>query len=108
MNRLLRGVIERGTGTAAAFGYPAAGKTGTSSDFRDAWFIGYSADYVAGVWVGNDSGEFMKNVTGGGVPARIWREVMSAAHVGRAPKDLPGLEPLGNPFVSLWRSIVGD
>ncbi|MDX2144329.1 MAG: PBP1A family penicillin-binding protein [Rhodospirillaceae bacterium] len=108
MNHLLRGVIETGTGVAAAFGYPAAGKTGTSSDFRDAWFVGYSADYVAGVWVGNDSGAFMKNVTGGGVPARIWRDVMSAAHSGTPRKDLPGLEKDDNPFVQLWRSIIGD
>jgi penicillin-binding protein 1A len=108
MNRLLRGVIENGTGMAAAFGYPAAGKTGTSSDFRDAWFLGYSADYVAGVWVGNDSGAFMKNVTGGGVPARVWRDVMSAAHGGRPRKELPGLDHESNPLVQWWRSLVGD
>jgi penicillin-binding protein 1A len=107
MNALLRGVIERGTGTGAAFGYPAAGKTGTSSDFRDAWFVGYSADYVAGVWVGNDSGEFMKNVVGGGLPARIWRDVMGAAHSGRPRQELPGLQRDDNPLVQLWRSLVG-
>lgn len=108
MNRMMRGVIEHGTGTAAAFGYPAAGKTGTSSDFRDAWFVGYSADLVTGVWVGNDDGAFMKGVTGGGLPARIWRDVMAAAHTGRAPKELPGLEDDGNLLANFWRSIVGN
>jgi penicillin-binding protein 1A len=111
MNRLLRGVIEYGTGTAAAFGYPAAGKTGTSSDFRDAWFIGYSAELVTGVWVGNDSGAGMKGVTGGGVPARIWRDVMAAAHAGKAPRELPGLEPPapdGGAIARFFRSIFGD
>ncbi|MDX2221617.1 MAG: PBP1A family penicillin-binding protein [Rhodospirillaceae bacterium] len=111
MNGLLRGVIEYGTGTAAAFGFPAAGKTGTSSDFRDAWFIGYSADLVAGVWVGNDSGAGMKGVTGGGVPARIWRDVMAAGHIGRTPRDLPGLAPPPsepNAIARFFRSIFGD
>ena len=109
MNQLLHGVIEGGTGKDAAFGYPAAGKTGTSSDFRDAWFIGYSAEYVTGVWVGNDNGDDMKGVTGGGVPARIWREVMTAAHAGHERRDLPGLEQHRGGMISrLFRSIFGD
>ncbi|TAL00126.1 MAG: PBP1A family penicillin-binding protein, partial [Rhodospirillaceae bacterium] len=91
MNRMMRQVLMRGTGTAAEFGFPAAGKTGTSSDFRDAWFMGFTTDYVTGVWVGNDSGEGMKGVTGGGLPAHIWHDVMSAAHAGREPHELPGL-----------------
>ena len=94
MNRMLRQVIVRGTGKAADFGFPAAGKTGTSSDFRDAWFMGYTTDYVTGVWLGNDSGAGMRRVTGGGLPARIWREVMIAAHEGYGPRPLPGLEPV--------------
>lgn len=97
MNRMMSQVLVTGTGTAAAFGYPAAGKTGTTSDFRDALFMGFTTDYVAGVWVGNDSNESMKSVTGGGLPAQIWREVMQAAHVGHAPRPLPGLEDGSSP-----------
>jgi len=98
MNRMMRQVLVRGTGQAANFSWPAAGKTGTSSDFRDAWFMGFTTDYVTGVWVGNDSGAFMKGVTGGGLPAQIWRDVMIAAHEGHAPRELPGLEaPLLSP-----------
>ncbi len=92
MNRMLTQVIARGTGTAAAFGFPAAGKTGTSSDFRDAWFLGFTSDYVTGVWVGNDSGQGMRGVTGGGLPALVWRDVMIAAHEGHQPRELPGVE----------------
>jgi penicillin-binding protein 1A len=108
MNRLLRGVIERGTGQAAAFGFPAAGKTGTTNDFRDALFVGYTTELVAGVWVGNDDGAFMKGVTGGGVPARIWRDVMAAAHQGHEPRELPGLEDQDTLIARFWRSLVGD
>ncbi|MBX7198086.1 MAG: penicillin-binding protein 1A [Rhodospirillaceae bacterium] len=93
MNKMMVQVIARGTGTAAGFGFPAAGKTGTSSDYRDAWFMGFTTDYVTGVWVGNDSGAEMKAVTGGGLPAQIWHDVMASAHVGHEMRDLPGLAP---------------
>jgi penicillin-binding protein 1A len=89
MNSMMHQVIVRGTGKAANFGRDAAGKTGTSQNYRDAWFVGYSADFVAGVWVGNDSGQPMKGVTGGGFPARIWRDVMAQAHQGLPSRDLP-------------------
>ena len=92
MDRMMSQVLVQGTGTAAAFGWPAAGKTGTSSDFRDAWFMGFTTDYVAGVWVGNDDGESMKKVTGGGLPAQIWHDVMATAHINHEPRWLPGLE----------------
>jgi penicillin-binding protein 1A len=108
MNRLMRQVIDHGTGKAAAIDFPAAGKTGTTNDFRDAWFVGYTAELVTGVWVGNDDGSFMKGVTGSGIPARVWRDVMAAAHQGRAHKDLPGLENDGNLFAKFWSAIVGD
>jgi penicillin-binding protein 1A len=88
MGAMLGAVITGGTGRAAAFGRPAAGKTGTSQEFRDAWFVGYSADLVAGVWVGNDNGKPMQNVTGGGLPARLWRRFMTVAHAGLAPRPL--------------------
>ncbi len=92
MNRMMTQVIVRGTGKAANFGWPAAGKTGTTSDYRDAWFMGFTTEYVTGVWVGNDSGAEMKSVTGGGLPAHIWHDVMAAAHEGHTPRELPGLE----------------
>jgi len=106
MNRMMREVLTQGTGTAGVFGYPAAGKTGTSSDFRDAWFIGFSADYVTGVWVGNDEGAGMNGVTGGGLPALVWRDVMAAAHAGRPSRDLPGLErPAPDDFIGRFLEV---
>ncbi len=82
MNRLLGSVVSYGTGRAANIGRPIYGKTGTTDDYRDAWFVGYSADYVAGVWLGNDDRTPTKRVTGGGLPAQLWRDVMLAAHEG--------------------------
>lgn len=93
MNRMLERVLVDGTGKNAAFGYEAAGKTGTSQNFRDAWFIGYTANYIAGVWLGNDDGAPMKGVTGGSFPAVIWRDVMRAAHEGIADRPLPSSSP---------------
>jgi penicillin-binding protein 1A len=77
---MMQGVVEFGTGQAAKFGPPIAGKTGTSQDFRDAWFSGFTDQYVASVWVGNDDNSSMKRVTGGSIPARIWRTTMIAAY----------------------------
>ncbi|MFC3230876.1 transglycosylase domain-containing protein [Marinibaculum pumilum] len=79
MTAMLRAVVDRGTGRAARLDRPVAGKTGTSSDYRDAWFIGYTAALVAGVWTGNDDGRPMEGVTGGSVPAGIWQDFMSRA-----------------------------
>ncbi len=76
---LLTTVVRSGTGKAAALGRPAAGKTGTTQDHRDAWFIGFTADLVVGVWVGNDDNAPMKAVTGGGLPAQIWRDFLAGA-----------------------------
>ena len=89
MNDLLGSVMAWGTGKAARIGRPAAGKTGTSQDFRDAWFIGYTPDLVTGVWMGNDDGTPMNEVTGGGLPARLWRSFMLEAHKGVPAKFLP-------------------
>jgi len=74
---MLEAVVRDGTGKRAALSIPTAGKTGTSQDFRDAWFIGYRAGLVAGVWLGNDDARPMKEVTGGGLPAHLWRDFMS-------------------------------
>jgi penicillin-binding protein 1A len=86
---MLVAVVEQGTGRAARLDRPAAGKTGTSQDYRDAWFVGYTADYVAGVWLGNDDNSPMERVTGGGLPAELWRAVMLEAHQGLPARPLP-------------------
>ena len=74
VNDLLTSVVVWGSGKAANPGRPAAGKTGTSQDFRDAWFVGYTGGLVTGVWMGNDDSSPMKRVTGGSLPARLWRD----------------------------------
>ncbi|MBV8118812.1 MAG: PBP1A family penicillin-binding protein [Alphaproteobacteria bacterium] len=76
---LLRGVVERGTGRMAALDGFAAGKTGTSQDYRDAWFIGFNDALVVGVWVGNDDDRPMKRVVGGSLPVSIWKQFMTKA-----------------------------
>ena len=88
MDRMLQGVIQHGTGKAAAIGRPAAGKTGTTSDFRDAWFMGYTADLVTGVWFGNDDDSPMVKVTGGALPAHAWHDFMTAALKGMPVRPL--------------------
>ncbi len=89
MNGMLQGVIAHGTGKAAALPRPAAGKTGTTQDYKDAWFIGYTADLVAGVWVGNDDNTPMNKVTGGSLPAPVWKTFMLAAMQSTPSKPLP-------------------
>ena len=79
MTAMLRTVIEHGTGMAANIGRPAAGKTGTTDDYKDAWFVGYTPSVVMGVWVGNDDNTKMGGLTGGTVPALIWRDIMRVA-----------------------------
>ncbi len=88
MTELLTGVVERGTGRGAQIGRPIAGKTGTTQEYRDAWFEGFSADLVCGVWLGNDDNTPMKNVTGGTLPARTWHAFMVEAEKGLPVKPL--------------------
>ncbi len=76
---MLRGVLTRGTGAAANIDRPAAGKTGTTSDYKDAWFVGFTPDLVAAVWMGNDNEGYLSGITGGSVPAEIWRAFMNGA-----------------------------
>ena len=88
MTTMLEGVIARGTGTAASIGRPAAGKTGTTDDNHDAWFIGYTPDIVTAVWVGDDTGsQSLGEIYGGTVPAQIWHDYMASAVSGTSADD---------------------
>ena len=97
MVRMMEGVLAHGTGTRAAFGRPAAGKTGTTQNWRDAWFVGFTPDWVCGVWIGNDDDQPMNRITGGQIPAEIWRRVMIAAHDGVPIHEFSWLPPEAAP-----------
>ena len=102
MNAMMRETLRIGTAQKAQLpGWPAAGKTGTSQDFRDAWFVGYTAHLVTGVWLGNDDSSPTKKATGGGLPVEIWSRFMKVAHQGVPVAALPGV---GTP--SLARSAI--
>ena len=92
MNAMMRRTIDSGTGKNAVLeNWPAGGKTGTTQNFRDAWFIGYTAELITGVWLGNDEGKSTNKVTAGGtLPAEIWKIYMSEAHQGLKVASLPG------------------
>ncbi|HEX3494744.1 MAG TPA: PBP1A family penicillin-binding protein [Methylocella sp.] len=95
MNSMMQETLLTGTARKAALpGWQAAGKTGTSQEFRDAWFIGYTSHLVAGVWLGNDDNSPTKKASGGNLPVEIWSRFMRAAHNGVPPQPLPG---------GLWR-----
>lgn len=87
MVQMMQGVVRAGTGREAGIGRPVAGKTGTSQDHRDAWFIGFTPDWLCAVWVGNDDNRPMARVTGGQIPAGIFRRFMSEAHRGLPVRD---------------------
>jgi len=92
MNTMMRETLVSGTARNAQLpGWAAAGKTGTSQEFRDAWFIGYTPHLVTGVWLGNDDSSPMKKATGGGLPVEIWSRVMRSAHQGVAVTGLLGV-----------------
>jgi len=106
MNTMMRETLLSGTARKAEIpGWMAAGKTGTSQDFRDAWFVGYTANLVTGVWLGNDDNSPTRKATGGGLPVDIWSRVMRRAHEGVAVVNLPSVptDPVSN-FIS---SVTG-
>lgn len=106
---MMNQVIERGTGRRAKLaGYEAAGKTGTTSAARDAWFIGFTADYVAGVWMGYDDNRPLTGVTGGGLPAQIWQAVMTRVQKGLEPKPLPMVRPNEMPIAPSYPGQMFD
>jgi penicillin-binding protein 1A len=92
MTDMMVAVVEEGSGKGANFGRPAAGKTGTTQDYRDAWFIGFTADYVCGVWLGNDDNTPLNRITGGTLPTQLWHNIMQYAHQGLPVRDLRGFE----------------
>lgn len=108
LNDMLGAATETGTGRAARIGRPSAGKTGTTSDYRDAWYVGYTPDLVTAVWVGNDDNSPMNKVTGSGLPAQIWRSFMGQALKGVPVSALP--EPPRQDFglSSIWDRIVEE
>ncbi len=98
---MMHQVVQSGSGARARLdGYEAAGKTGTTSAARDAWFIGFTADYVAGVWMGYDDNTPLTGVTGGGLPAEIWHETMTRVQADLVPKPLPMIDA-GAPIATL-------
>jgi penicillin-binding protein 1A len=94
MNAMMRETVTSGTARKAELpGWAPAGKTGTSQDFRDGWFIGYTGDLVTGVWLGNDDNAPTRKMTGGSLPVEVWSAFMKAAHRGKAPADLAPANP---------------
>jgi penicillin-binding protein 1A len=89
MREVLYGVVQRGTGRAANLSVPTFGKTGTTSDYRDALFVGFAGDLVVGVWIGNDDNSPLPGTSGGGAPARIWRAFMAEALGARPAAAAP-------------------
>lgn len=103
LNSMMHDVVMSGTATRAQLGYaPVAGKTGTNANYRDAWFLGFTAHNVTGVWVGNDdntsmSGSKANAITGGRVPAPAWKRIMDVAEFGLTPEAIPGV-PLDDSY----------
>lgn len=98
MNAMMARAVQTGTGTGARIeGWTVAGKTGTSQDWRDAWFVGVTAKTITGVWVGNDDNSPMNEVTGGGLPTRLFRDVTTLALTGQTKAPLKGAEGIVAP-----------
>ena len=109
MNFMLNKVVEEGTGKRAILeGVKAAGKTGTTNAYRDAWFVGYTGNLAAAVWYGNDDHSTMNDMTGGTLPAMTWKEVMAVAHQNLEIRPIPGLEPESAARVASSKSPAAD
>jgi len=107
MNAMMHETFVSGTAKKADIpGWELAGKTGTTQDFRDAWFIGYSGTLVTGIWLGNDDGELTKKVTGGNLPAEIWKTYMTQALKGQNPVPLPGINRWRKPPPETTASVA--
>ncbi len=108
MTAILKTVITSGTGRAADIGKPAAGKTGTTDDSKDAYFIGFTPDVATGVWVGNDDNSQMGGITGGTIPAKIWHDVMivATAQYGNADFEYP--EVVLTPFKASSVTVISQ
>ena len=92
MIKMMNSVVENGTGKRAQLGgIPTAGKTGTTNDWRDGWFVGYTGNFVGAVWMGNDDFSPTKHMMGGTLPAMTWHDIMAYAHQGVELRQLPGL-----------------
>lgn len=108
MNTMMQETLLSGTARKAELpGWMAAGKTGTSQDFRDAWFIGYTAKLVTGVWLGNDDNTPTRKATGGGLPVEIWTRFMKSAHQGATPEPIPGAQP-GGLFPNIAQAVASN
>jgi len=109
LTAMLYGVVTSGTGhSASLFGREAAGKTGTTQDSHDAWFVGFTTDYVAAVWVGNDDSSPTRGVTGSSLPAQIWRQVMLTAERGKPVKPLDRSQPPPEESLMLASGAIWD
>jgi penicillin-binding protein 1A len=107
---MMTSVVQHGTGAAAASPFFVAGKTGTSSDYRDAWFDGFTNDYIASVWFGNDDNTSMKSVTGGGLAAGTWKRIIVAAKQDKSPSkyNLEKSYNMGDEFSDLIGRIMSE
>jgi len=108
LNSMLKGVVKAGTARKADLGFaPQGGKTGTNTSYRDAWFMGFTAHNVTGVWFGNDDFTPMKEVTGGLIPAPTWKSIMLVAEDGEKPEGLPGI-PLDDSYTQVATAAPAD
>jgi penicillin-binding protein 1A len=113
INMILNQAVEAGTGRRAIVdGVKAAGKTGTTNAYRDAWFVGYTGNMVAGIWYGNDDYAPTNRMTGGSLPAMTWKKIMAYAHQGIELKPIPGVPahpgPVGPPVAAAPGARPGD
>lgn len=105
---MMKGVLTNGTGTAANIGRPAAGKTGTTDDYTDAWFVGFTPDLVAAVWMGNDNNAHLNEVTGGTLPAEIWHDFMREALAKTPAHDFARPDGIVSATVSNKDGLLSD